>query len=104
MGGRKVGRGERDRGEGEGGGGSWECNWTLDNTFLESFTSSASPEGECRRLFSVLKSCFDPNLMHFCPLTVSVFITLKLLSLIMISHRRTCFYVDIGSNIVWLSL
>lgn len=85
-------------------GGAWECNWTLDNTFLESFTSSASPEGECPRLFSVLKSCFDPNLMHFCPLSVPGFIALKLLSLIMISQRRTRLYVDIGSNIVRLSL
>lgn len=54
-------------------------NWTLDNTFLESFTSSASPEDECPRLFctSGQKRCFDPILMHFCSLTVSVFITLK---------------------------
>ncbi len=51
-------------------------NWTLDNTFLESFTSAASPEGECSRLVStsVQKSCFDPNLMPFCTLTVSVWI------------------------------
>lgn len=31
----------------------WECNWTLDNTFLESFTSSASPVGEWPRLFFI---------------------------------------------------
>ncbi len=58
MGGKKVGRGERDRGEGKGcrgGRGAWECNWTLDNTFLDSFTSSASPEGECPRLLCAEK-------------------------------------------------
>lgn len=79
MGRRKVGRAQRDKSGGGGMWEAWECNWTLDNTFLESFTSSTSPEGKCPHLFStsVQENCFDPNLLHFSPLTVSVFITLK---------------------------
>lgn len=54
MGGETVGRGDGDGARGTcvcGGGG--ECNWTLDSTFFESFTSPASPEGECPCLKSV---------------------------------------------------
>lgn len=40
---RKLGE-RRESQEGEGCEGAWECNWTLDNTFLESSTSFASPE------------------------------------------------------------
>jgi len=46
VGGRKVGERREERAKGESCGGAWESNWTLDNTFTESFTSSASPEGE----------------------------------------------------------
>lgn len=75
---RKLGE-RRESQEGEGCEGAWECNWTLDNTFLESSTSFASPEGEWPCMFSTSaqKSCFESNVMHLDSLTVSVSITLK---------------------------